>query len=226
MVINVVDKIRDRRNAHVSMNKVIAIIGDLIRSRQINDRSLFQENLKNTFQDINKKSKVSILSPFTITLGDEFQAVYKNPDRIFYDYWCIVEAIYPVKVRVALGFHELNTKINRLEAIGMDGPAFHEARDGLLSMKKIGSSNMISLFPKEKETKIFSASLELLNVSTLKWHHSTITILIGLMEDRSIKEISNKNNMTVSGIHRNIKRNNIDRILSFQKEFIKSIKQT
>ncbi len=51
-----------------------AIIGDLINSKEIKNRKELQENLKLLLKNINNKYNC-IETDFTITLGDEFQAL-------------------------------------------------------------------------------------------------------------------------------------------------------
>lgn len=78
----------------------------------------------------------ALLSPYTITLGDEFQAVYKAGSRVVEDLLFISRSLFPVSLRIALGIDDIATDINTKEAIGMDGPAFHAARDGLNNVKE------------------------------------------------------------------------------------------
>lgn len=100
--------------------KKLALIGDLVESRNVGDRKKSQTKLKRKLTSINEKNR-SLLSPLTITLGDEFQGLYKNADEIFFNIYDILLAIYPVKVRFSLGVGEISTVINKENAIGMDG---------------------------------------------------------------------------------------------------------
>ena len=59
---------------------VVALIADIVDSRAIPERARFQRSLKTTLAAVNKRSRRSLLSPVTLTLGDEFQAVYPALD--------------------------------------------------------------------------------------------------------------------------------------------------
>lgn len=61
------------------MDQYIVLKGDLIGSKELDDkeRDRYQTILSEEIHWINNESS-SIISPLTITLGDEFQAVYKN----------------------------------------------------------------------------------------------------------------------------------------------------
>jgi hypothetical protein len=55
---------------------VVAVIADIVESREIPDRAHFQRRLKQVLDEPNSRAVDSLLSPFTLRVGDEFQAVY------------------------------------------------------------------------------------------------------------------------------------------------------
>lgn len=61
----------------------IAIIGDIVNSKQTSNRSSIQERLKQQLNRINHSFAQDFASPFTITKGDEFQALCKPNPYIF-----------------------------------------------------------------------------------------------------------------------------------------------
>ena len=83
------------------MVSYIVIIGDIEQSRQLSqgDRRKVQKILKTVFENLNQSSNC-IVSPFTITLGDEFQAVYDSAGETFKHIWTIMASIHPVLVRI------------------------------------------------------------------------------------------------------------------------------
>jgi hypothetical protein len=91
---------------------VIVLIGDIVGSRDLDERSQIQRKLKRIFTLI-KRKRSFLLSPYTITLGDEFQAVYGRAEYLFVDILNILSSIYPVKARFAIGIGGLKTPINR-----------------------------------------------------------------------------------------------------------------
>ncbi len=92
--------------------KKIVLIGDLIASKKIKDRAAVQKKLSNVFKKINSSSK-NIISPFTITLGDEFQVVYNSAENLFKDIWQISAALYPEKSRYSIAVGDITTKLNK-----------------------------------------------------------------------------------------------------------------
>lgn len=120
------------------MNRVV-IIGDIVASKQIENRNEVQENLNQVLSHLNYPHRNDLLSNYTITIGDEFQVVLSEFDSVFSDIINISVNLYPVKVRFAIGIGTLSTPINEEQAIGMDGPAFYLARHGIEGLKKTGS---------------------------------------------------------------------------------------
>jgi hypothetical protein len=202
--------------------RFVAVIGDIINSKKITKRMEFQENLQNIFSDINLNNN-SIISPYTITLGDEFQAVYSDIDHIFHDIWKIFREIYPYKIRISIGIDELSTKINHTSSIGMDGPAFHQARQGIEVLKK-QKNNVIQIYSADYfYMNIINNSLYLISGIISKWNHHTIDIIRFLIEGKSMDEIKDLIKISKRGIYKNIKNNNINYIISLQNEIIKII---
>lgn len=115
---------------------MIAIIGDLIKSRQIQDRHSMQEQLKDCLDDINEKYSDIIISRFTITLGDEFQGLLLTGHNCLRILDEIALRIYPATIRYGLGVGELSTLINSGLCIRMDGPVFWKAREAIQLIHK------------------------------------------------------------------------------------------
>src|SRR5699024_6021721 len=94
-------------------------------------RSQMQEKLKKILKDVNLKYKQHIVSKWTITLGDEFQALIKPNLETFKLLDYISYRMDPVKIRFGVGLGEIYTDINYEKSIGADGPAYWNARDAI-----------------------------------------------------------------------------------------------
>ena len=181
--------------------KKIVLIGDIVDSKSISERGKIQLQLNTVFKKINNDKQ--LLSPYTITLGDEFQAVYSKADSVFNHIWQISLAIYPLKIRFSIGAGDITTKINRKQAIGMDGPAFYNARNGLNELKESGflfTINSDELISKE----IIKQSLFLISQLISGWKKSRFDILVLLNENISIGEIAKKLKITDKAVYKNI----------------------
>jgi len=112
----------------------VAVIGDIVASRQIPDRWRFQEDLKRGLKALSARAP-ALVSPWTITLGDEFQAVFAGAEGLMSSLWGVQRILQPQRARLSLGIGHIDTAINPDAALGMDGPAFHRARRGMLRLK-------------------------------------------------------------------------------------------
>ncbi len=181
---------------------VVAVIGDIHSSRAAKDRQELQHKLLSTLKKVNRRNK-SLLSPFTITLGDEFQAVYQNANNLFIDIWTIVTELYPQKFRFAFGVGNLTTQINRKQAIGMDGPAFHYARQCIQDLKE--TSNLFKILGEQLAyPEILNQSLNLISHQIAGWEKNRFRILAGLYRNESSKEMSTKLGISTVAVYKNI----------------------
>jgi DNA-binding CsgD family transcriptional regulator len=122
-----------------SQAKYLAVIGDVVKSREIPDRSRFQQQLRSSIRRVNEEFSSSIASNFVLTIGDEFQGLLKSVDRIPQLLAVIRSGIHPIVQRVGIGIGSLDTVLEP-DAIGMDGPCFHRARDAIELAKTCGTS--------------------------------------------------------------------------------------
>lgn len=185
------------------MKKKIVLIGDIIASKKLEDqRAKVQEKLSGILEQLNDENR-DISSPYTITLGDEFQAVFKSADRLFFDIVSILAALHPVKIRFSIGIGEIKTPLNREQALGMDGEAFYNARDGLNKLKMTTNTLIIMGFD-EKRQRLIELTLLLISNKITRWKKSRLQILEGLWQDLSVKEMAKYIDITDKAIYKNI----------------------
>lgn len=139
--------------------KYVAIIGDIKGSRKIINRAEFQKKFKQTMEKINQKYKKSIASNFTISSGDEFQALISFGEKTFDIIFDIELMLHPYSARFGIGYGEINTNINRENSLEIDGPCYHFAREMIEVVKESEKSGKIQSNYYMK----MNGSLELLN---------------------------------------------------------------
>ena len=119
----------------LNFNPYIAIIGDIKKSKSIEDRKKIQNKLNNILNEINKIFSNSISSNFTITLGDEFQGLLHSGEHVMDIIQYIKKEAYPTKIRFGVGIGTITTDINTMISIGADGPAYYKARESIEQLK-------------------------------------------------------------------------------------------
>ena len=133
-----------------------AIIGDIKRSKKIENRCEIQEKLKKILDNVNSIYNNDISAKFLITLGDEFQGLLEITAPILEIIKYIQREIYPIKLRFGVGIGNVSTLINHEAAIGADGPAFYAAsemieflREQEKKLKKQAADIQISVYEKK-----------------------------------------------------------------------------
>ncbi|MGB5874912.1 MAG: SatD family protein [Bacteroidota bacterium] len=123
------------------------IIGDMKKSRQLENRANAQLQFQSAIDAINSDFRSSIRSEFLITWGDEFQGVLESATdslRLIRAFQRTIAAkvfIPPVDFRFGVGVGPIQTEIKRV-ARAMDGEAFHRAREAL-SRSKVGPETIV-----------------------------------------------------------------------------------
>jgi hypothetical protein len=192
------------------MTHAIVLIGDLIESRKLSNRgrAATQKDLKTVLGQINRDAS-GILSPWTITLGDEFQAVYQSAGSLFTHLWTIMAAIHPVYARFSVSAGAITTPINRKQAIGMDGPAFHAARDGVNILKKDEGLLRVNIQNPEIE-RLMNASLMLVSKEMLGWNSNRFHILQKLGQGEEVSRIAADMGLSEVAVYKNRKAGALD----------------
>lgn len=193
--------------------KLIAVIADLVDSRKITDRKTVQNKLKRVLKDLS--SNRSIVSPYTITLGDEFQVLYKSSRGLFTDIFQIMAKIRPVDCRFSIGLGDITTKINKIEALGMDGPAFHVARDSLEILKKTKSLIIIA---EQEETLVVNIMNDVLSEfsNTIRsWPDSRFFIFAEILKGESVEKIAKKSKLGERAVYKSIQQANLQNFATF-----------
>ena len=120
------------RNQGPDEARATAFIGDLSASRDLDRdrRREVQGRLTDLLEELNDDLHAAMLSRFTVTLGDEFQGLLSRPSSIPEILWRLRRDLPTMRLWTGVGFGGLDTQL-QAQAIGMDGPAFHNARQAV-----------------------------------------------------------------------------------------------
>jgi hypothetical protein len=149
--------------------------------------------MKQLVQYINTKYSTSILSPLTITLGDEFQSIIKTKtyasqiviDSFFYGY----EHGFDWKMRFVLYEGKVDTKINTGIAYEMLGEGLSNART-LLETKKKSDSLVNIHFKNSNQAEMLQNSFLLYNDLISGWKINDRELIKLLISNLSIIQIA------------------------------------
>ena len=115
----------------------IALIADMVKSRDVprSERPGVQQSFSEFVAALNHKYKHFLVARFVVTLGDEFQGLLSDalvlPDLL----WDMHYKFDMRQLRVGVGLGTIDTPIGK-NAINVDGPALHHARNSIEIAKK------------------------------------------------------------------------------------------
>jgi hypothetical protein len=203
----------------------VALIGDMVASKELPDRRQDQMRLEAVSRKLNAdRKRYSLISPITITLGDEFQALFGDGDGFWSCIFELEDAMYPVSIRFALGVGEIVTEINSKSALAMDGPAFHRARAAMSQMKK--DKVLYRVDGLVSSQQLVNHALDLLSHNRVKWKEKRLGVFAGLLAGRSIGQITKKLDISEQAVYRNIRDGALEPIQGILSEASALINQT
>lgn len=119
----------------ITPNRYLALIGDLIDSKKIKNRKEVQIQLTNVFNKMQQIYGPHIASKFTLTVGDEFQALIVPQACV----WKLIDhlsILSPSPFRLGLGLGSIITQIDPNLSLGADGDAYWRAREAIQIVHK------------------------------------------------------------------------------------------
>lgn len=144
-----------------------ALIGDVVESRRHEDRSGLQRELTEVLARVNRRAADGLAAPFSLTAGDEVQALFRDPAAAVDAVVEIADAIFPARLAHGLGFGPLETDLGPDPAL-LDGPCFHRARAALAEARRQGSWLVASGLG-APEDAVLSALFRLLGELRARW---------------------------------------------------------
>lgn len=160
--------------------RYIAIIGDLVDSRNIPSRAKFQKEFNRILRNINVAYADSLSSKFNITIGDEFQGLLKDATNLSLILDTIVCELYPVKVRFGIGVGNISTEIDPERSLGADGSAYWAAREAIIFIHEnndYGTSRIRLSCAHEMDTKLINSSFAANGLILDGWRRTQMAVL-------------------------------------------------
>lgn len=184
------------------------LMADIVDSRKANQTLLINE-FKNVVVFINNKWKASIISPLTITLGDEFQGIIKDMEscyKLVFDMEeFIVENSLSIKLRYVMNYGIIETPINRNIAYEMLGNGLTQAREYLNKLKSSSNRFIVLSDNKGKTTAVINDLFLLYGSYIDSWKLSEYQMVSEFLKDKDYKVVANNLGMNKSSTWRRYK---------------------
>lgn len=163
----------------------LALIADVIDSKIVQERFDLQKQLEKTLQKMNELFGDYLASRFTLTLGDEFQALLKVDAPVFQIIDTLRSELTPTQLRFGIGLGEIVTAIDPLQSVGADGPAYWNARAAINFVhQKNDYGNTQIYFSSGKENQDFFVNALIASGEAIRsgWRDSQEEILLNLLK--------------------------------------------
>ena len=179
----------------------------------------------NSFKQIVENSnaffKRNIISPLTITLGDEFQGIINNIESavkiIYYIDEFIIKNNINFKLRYVINEGEIDTEINTIISYEMLGQGLTDARNQLNELKKTKYKYYISLSNKIK-SKIINESFVIYQETIENWNiKKDYELLSKFIELEDYKKVALATNKDKSQIWKRNKTLNFDSYFAIKR---------
>ncbi|MEO9885278.1 MAG: SatD family protein [Balneola sp.] len=207
-------------------NNYPIFMGDVVNSSGY-DGDLLSKGLKDLVKQTNKSYKKSILSPLTITLGDEFQGVLSSVssgiDLLFYFEEELLKTEPDFKLQYVLLLGEIETEINTDIAYEMMGKGLTEARK-LLSTKKRSRKRFQFKLQNKELTEQLTKIFEVLDAIILNWKKEDYPLIIDMIHNENnseVGELHDKNRDQIWKRRKTLMINEYNLLKDFIKTYIK-----
>ena len=163
----------------------LALIADVIDSKKVQERLDLQKQVEITLQKMNELFGDYLASRFTLTLGDEFQALLEVDAPIFQIIDTLRLELNPTQLRFGIGLGEIVTAIDPLQSVGADGPAYWNARAAINFVhQKNDYGNTQIYFSSGKENQDFFVNALIASGEAIRsgWRDSQEEILLNLLK--------------------------------------------
>ena len=107
------------------------LLVDVIESRKYKESRKLQQILQRSMECLNKIYKKYLLSEVTFEAGDSVQGLFSESAAAFLYYRMLGLLVYPIQIRGAIGYGEIDYYDRALQTNALNGEAYHFAREGL-----------------------------------------------------------------------------------------------
>ena len=213
----------------------LALIADVIDSNMVQERLDLQKQVEKTLQKMNELFGDYLASRFTLTLGDEFQALLKVDAPIFQIIDTLRSELTPTQLRFGIGLGEIVTAIDPLQSVGADGPAYWNARAAINFVhQKNDYGNTQIYFSSGKENKDFFVNALIASGEAIRsgWRDSQEEILLNLLkrsvysESFSQQDLAQSLSINPSALSKRLKSSSIRVYLRGRAAALASIQST
>ena len=204
----------------------VALIGDIRGSRELDDRKEVQEEFKRVVGSLNEHMPDSaIASRFTVTTGDEFQALLTDATAAVEAAVSASDRFHPARLRFGIGRGGLDTEVNPNRAIGMDGPCFHRAREAIHSAEKDETWLRVSGWSNDLDGQI-NSMFDLVQCVREDWTDRQAQFARALKKKDSQKRVADRYEVSKSTVSESLSAGHVQEVRSAENSLAELLQDT
>ena len=196
------------------LTSVVALIGDLVDSRESPDRQGLHRRLDDLLSEVNRR--LNPIEPAVITVGDEFQGVYRSVGDALTASFRIRLSLHPLgDLRFGVGRGEVRT-LDTTRGI-LDGSAFWRAREAIEQAEsradraRTRTSRTAYHAPDDPPHQVatIQATLDCLDFMVGSLTNTSHVIVEGLMNGHTQIEIAERAGISPSAVSQRVRRDGL-----------------
>jgi len=176
------------------MSQHYILMGDIIRSHTYNAHILRHEFME-LVSSCNQEFERDILSPYTVTLGDEFQGVSRSLlsllNSIFYLEETALQRKLKFRMRLVAVYGLIDTPINEMKAHGMMGEGLTRARM-ILTDKRRSTTRFRFELNDADMTKQLNRLFLVIDGLILRWKPDEGPLILDMVNNTNNENVGNK----------------------------------
>lgn len=206
-----------------------AVIGDVIRSRDHQDRRVLQSLLLNSFSSVN--SSMPAAQDLDFTIGDEFQGLYETLAQALNAVLLVrlLLALDEIKVRFGIGWGTVPIRDAGRSPFGQDGPAWWNAREALSMVNRREAKqgwprDSLTVFKSDDRHHDVLVNAFLLCQDALlsKMDTKDLRLVLGLRDGKSQKELAKECDISQSAVAQRLQSHGIYALLRAHEAILES----
>lgn len=207
-------------------NAYAILMADIIKSRRADARVLISD-LKKLVELMNQKWSGTLLSPLTITLGDEFQGVIRDMksavEMIIAMEEMVVTHGLQIKLRYVLNYGIIETPLNAERAYEMLGPGLTEAREKLEFIKTNRNRFFVMNAGQAMQTQMINDLLQIYGKYIDDWSVKDLYFVAAFLNLKDYKRVAEVTGINVASAWKRKKSLNIDEYFTCKKALLNPI---
>lgn len=199
------------------------VLGDVVDSREIDDREAFQRTLTGTLDAINEEFDDSLQAPFAVLKGvDEIGGVLRTVPPVVEIQRRLARAVHPQQIRVVAVLGEIDVNEESVDVSAMDGEAFARA-DALLS--ELESDDLTFRLEGDESVldDLISDEVNLLDMLRAEWTERQLEVVTRFDELDSQKAVAESLGVSPQAVSKALSRTRGQNVLAIEERLAEAV---